>query len=240
MNKFTLLIITLNELKSAKIIIPRIDKSLFHEVIVVDGGSRDGTIEFMRKYNFNVIVQEPKKYNWYNFAKKQSKIAEGIIEGVNAATGDYVILYTPDGNMIPEKLGDLINKSNQGYDLVCVSRYKGNAKSDDDHFISGFGNFFFTKLVNILFNANFTDVLGGYKSIKKSLWKKLIDSDEINVTMGTQISIMCARNDLKYFDIPGDEPKRIAGDSSRSIIINGVLELFTILKAYFNKNLYKI
>ena len=48
------------------------------------------------------------------------------------------------------------------------------------------------------------------------------------------------KNDLKYFDIPGDEPKRIAGDSSRSIIINGVLELFTILKAYFNKNLYKI
>ena len=48
-----------------------------------------------------------------------------------------------------------------------------------------------------------------------------------------------AKNNLKYTEIPGDEPKRIAGKSSVNVLINGILELYTILKAYFVRDLYK-
>ena len=237
--KFTLLIISLNEIESSKIIIPKIDKSLFHEILVVDGGSTDGTIEFMRENNFKVIVQNQIKIPWYNFAKKQTKIASGVLQGIEASTGDVLILFTPDGNMIPEKLKDLIETSKKGYDLVCVSRYKDGAKSMDDNIVSGFGNFFFTFLVNTLFKGNFTDVLGGYKAVKKELWTKVNSKSKILVSFGTQISIACAKNNLKYTEIPGDEPKRLGGKSSTSMIINGCIELFTILKAFIFKNEYK-
>lgn len=237
--KFTLLIITLNEIESSKIIIPQIDKSLFHEILVIDGGSTDGTIEFMKENNFKVIIQNQIEIPWYNFAKKQTKIASGVAQGIEASTGDILILFTPDGNMMPQKLKDLIKTSKQGYDLVCVSRYKDDAKSMDDNIVSGFGNFFFTFLVNILFNGNFTDVLGGYKAVKKELWEKVNKNNKLLVSFGTQISIACAKNNLKYSEIPGDEPKRLGGKSSTSIFVNGCIELYTILKAFIFKNEYK-
>ena len=100
--KFTLLIITLNEIESSKIIVPQIDKNLFHEIIVIDGGSSDGTIEYM-KNDFKVIVQNKMQIPWYNFAK-QTKIASGVAQGIEASTEDVLILFTPDGNMIPQNL----------------------------------------------------------------------------------------------------------------------------------------
>ena len=74
--------------------------------------------------------------------------------------------------MIPEKLPDLLKKTKEGYDLVCVSRYKDGAKSFDDTPLTAFGNWFFTKLVNLLFRGNFTDLMGGYKCVKKIFLKK--------------------------------------------------------------------
>ena len=59
---FSLVVLTLNEIIGCKLIIPRIDKSLFKELICIDGGSDDGTIEYLEKEGFKVIVQD-KKYN---------------------------------------------------------------------------------------------------------------------------------------------------------------------------------
>ena len=42
--KTTLLIMTLNEIDGMKVIMPQIDKTWIDQIIVVDGGSTDGTI----------------------------------------------------------------------------------------------------------------------------------------------------------------------------------------------------
>ena len=39
--KFSLVILTLNEIEGCKIIIPRINKKLFDEIIVIEGASTD-------------------------------------------------------------------------------------------------------------------------------------------------------------------------------------------------------
>ena len=53
---FSLVLLTLNEIVGCKLIIPRIDKSIFSELICIDGGSTDGTIEYLRDEGFKVIV----------------------------------------------------------------------------------------------------------------------------------------------------------------------------------------
>ena len=61
--KFTLVLMTLNEIQGCKKIVPRIDKSLFSQLLVIDGGSQDGTIEYLKNNGFEVVIQE-KKYSF--------------------------------------------------------------------------------------------------------------------------------------------------------------------------------
>ena len=238
---FSLVVLTLNEIIGCKLIIPRIDKSLFKELICIDGGSDDGTIEYLEKEGFKVIVQD-KKYNKFRIGYKQQKICDAYMMGVNASTADYIVIpFTPDNNMIPEKLSELIEKTKEGYEYVCVSRYKDQAKSLDDTMVTSFGNWMFTNLVNILFKGNFTDVLGGYKCVKRDLYDRLgINKKSARISVHTQLAIGCLRNNLPYTDIAGDEPKRIAGETSVNPLINGMSEVITISEAFINRSKYKI
>ena len=44
--KVSLLILSLNEIEGMKVVLPRLKKEWFHERIVSDGGSTDGSIEY--------------------------------------------------------------------------------------------------------------------------------------------------------------------------------------------------
>jgi len=71
------------------------------------------------------------------------------------------------------------------------------------------------------------------------LWNYLDKDNDLTISFGTQLAITCAKNNLKYTEIPGDEPKRIGGQSSMNTVINGTIELYTILKSFIFRNLYK-
>ena len=212
--------LSLNEIEGMHVILPRIQKNLLHEVIVIDGGSTDGSIEYAESLGFKVVRQQGRG------------IVAGIKEGVAAVTGDVLIQFTPDNNMIPEKIPELIAKMEEGYDMVVVSRYLPPAKSQDDHLISAFGNWMFTTMVNVLFKAHYTDVLGFYRAYRKDLLKEL--DLKIRLSIDTQLNIRCAKRTKKVTEIPGDEPLRIGGQSSRSIIWNGLIELHTILDEWLH------
>ena len=205
----------LNEIEGLRVILPRIPKEGLHEVIMVDGGSTDGSIEYAKSFGFTVLRQRGKG------------LLAGIKEGVQAVTGDVIIQFTPDNNMVPERIPDLIQKMEEGYDMVVVSRYLPPAKSADDTAITRFGNWMFTTLVNVLFWTQYTDVLGYYRAYRINLLSEL--GIEIQLSIDTQLCIRCKKRKLKVAEIPGDEPPRIGGRSSRSIIKNGLIELFTIL-----------
>lgn len=55
--KFTLLVLVLNEIDGLKNIIPKINHDLFNSIIFVDGGSTDGSKEWLREKNYTVIEQ---------------------------------------------------------------------------------------------------------------------------------------------------------------------------------------
>jgi len=214
------MMLSLNEIEGLREILPRIPIDILYEVIVVDGGSTDGSIEFAESFGYKVVRQQSKG------------IVNGIKEGFAALSGDVIIQFTPDNNMIPEKIPELIAKMEEGYDMVVVSRYLPPAKSQDDHLISGFGNWMFTTLVNVLFRTRFTDVLGFYRAYRINLLEEL--DLEIKLSIDTQLNIRCAKRKKKVAEIPGDEPPRIGGQSSRSIIGNGLIELHTILDEWWH------
>ncbi len=218
--KVSLVLFTFNEIEGMKVIIPRIKKEWYDELIVVDGGSTDGTIEYAKENGYFIFVQ------------KEKGAGAAFREAVAKATGDTVIILSPDGNSIPEKIPELIDKMKEGYDLVIVSRYLKGARSYDDDIFTAFGNRMFTSLINLLFRTKYTDVLVMYRAFKREIVKKLgIDTN--TPSWGNMMLLRATKNKLKITEIPGDEPPRIGGVRKMRPLVNGACELYMILRERF-------
>ena len=231
-HKVALIIPTLNEIDGMKWFMPRLKKDWYDEIVVIDGGSTDGTIEYCKDNGYPVYVQ------------KENGLPKAYDEAFMRTTSDIIITLTPDGNSLPELIPGLVDKIKEGCDMVIASRYIGGARSDDDDIFTAFGNHFFTALINLLFNAKYTDVLVGLRAYRRDAIDKmkLRDQDKqgwlkskLNImnSWETGSSIRAARLKLKVCDIPGDEPKRIGGVRKMSIIKNGSCALLHVLHEFF-------
>lgn len=208
--KITLLIPTLNEIEGMRKIMPQIKKAWYDQLIIVDGNSTDGTIEYAKSCGYFTIIQ------------KKKGVRYAYIEAFPHISGDIVITFSPDGNSIPELIPKLIEKMKEGYDMVIVSRYKDDAKSYDDDYLTAFGNWVFTQLINTLHGARYTDAMVMYRAWKRELFTALdLDKEEsyateklLGTVMGVEplLSVRCAKRRLKVTEIPGDEPPRIGGE----------------------------
>lgn len=232
--KITLCVMTLNEIDSMKIIMPKVDTKIFDQVLVIDGGSTDGTIDWAKQHGYEVYVQ------------KQRGLRQAYLEALPHIRGDVMITFSPDGNSVPEILPDLVNELKKGYDMVIVSRYLGNAKSEDDSMITRFGNWMFTTMINLLHGGKYTDAMVIYRGYKKSLFHDLQLTDDkafripeklfcTRVSVEPLLSVRAARAKLKISEIPGDEPKRIGGERKLQIIRWGLAFLYQIFMETFNK-----
>ena len=155
--KVTLLALTLNEIEGVKAILPAIDPSWCDQLIVVDGGSKDGTIEWCREHGYEVYVQ------------KRKGIRFAYLEVLPMIKGDVILCISPDGNCPVAAIPQLLDKMAEGYDLVIGSRYLGDATSDDDDVVTGFGNWLFTRTVNLLHGGNYTDAMVIYRAFTRQL-----------------------------------------------------------------------
>lgn len=216
----TLLIPTLNEIEAIQVIMPQIKKEWVEQILIVDGGSLDGTVEYFKSHGYEVHSQSKRGFG------------EAMKQGMAMAKGDIIIEFTPDGNSLPEAIPLLIQKIHEGYDLVVASRYKGAAKSLDDDWLTSFGNWMFTKLVNILFGAQLTDILVGYRAYRKEAALKL-NLDAPGLSWPCQTSLRFTWQGYKVTEISADEPLRIGGERKMQPFKTGLEVLRTILREFF-------
>lgn len=215
-----------------KLIMPQIKRELFDQILVVDGNSTDGTIEWARQNGYEVYVQ------------KKPGLRMAFIEGWPLIRGDIVITFSPDGSSLPELLPPLIDKMREGYDMVLVSRYLPPAKSQDDSFLTAFGNWFFTTLINLLYGGRITDSLVMYRAYRTKLfWELELDKEEAYTTperlfhtvLGCEplLSVRALKRRAKITEIPGDEPLRVGGEAKLQMWRWGAGYLFQVLREVF-------
>lgn len=221
----TLLALTLNEIDGVKAIMPQVERAWCDQIVIVDGGSTDGTIEWGREHGYEVYVQ------------KKKGIRHAYLEVLPLIRGEIVLSFSPDGNCPPPAIPLLLDKIRQGYDLVIGSRYLGDARSEDDDAVTGFGNWLFTRTVNILHRASYTDAMVIFRAFRKSLIYDLdLDREESyrlpEKLFGTVISweplmsVRAAKADKKIAEIAVGEPPRIGGKRKLQVLRWGAAYYF--------------
>ena len=198
-----MLILTLNEIDGIKEILPQIDKSWAEEIVVIDGGSTDGTVEEAKKMGLSVIIQ------------KNPGHGDAIVTGVNATKSANILIFGPDGNHEPSEIPRLIEKIKEGYDQVLISRFGKGSKNYDAVGIKGklidyFGNKMFAFLVNVFFGGHWTDSLNESRIITRKAFDEL-NFNSLQMGSTQLMSIRGLKRKQKICELVGNEGVRIGG-----------------------------
>ncbi|MBI2121739.1 MAG: glycosyltransferase family 2 protein [Candidatus Sungbacteria bacterium] len=209
----TLIILTKNEIEGLKQIFPKIDRTLFMELIACDGGSGDGTLEFYKEHG--VQIQPEVKYG--DVFRAAAQIAKGEI----------IIFFRPDGNEDPRDLPKLIQYIKDGADHVIASRFMMGSRNEEDDSIlkiRAWANRMFTLLANIFFNRTgiyITDTINGYRAVRADKLREM-KLDAPGFSIEYQMTIRSLKLGHKIREIPTIEGNRIGGRVKASSIPVGM------------------
>ena len=216
----SIIIPTMNEIIGIQHTLTKVDRNWAEEWIVIDNNSNDGTPEKAKKMGFTVINQTG------------DGLGDAYRQAVKYASGENILFFSPDGNALPEDIPKLIKKMNDGdYDIVQISRFGKNGKSEDDTLVTAFGNRMFTFIANCFFGGKLTDTLFGFKIIKKRVFEEIKLDGEF-LTLEQQMSIKSMKKKLKITEIDGVEPKRIGGEAKMKPLTTGSQLSLQLIKEF--------
>ena len=204
--KRSLVLLTYNEIEATPKIFDKIPLSAADEVFGVDGGSKDGTIDYLKSKGLRVVVQARRGRG------------EAFRLGVSEAQGEHVVFFSPDGNEDPADIPRLFELLESGCDMAIASRMMKGAFNEED--ISWFRprkwvNQSFTLAANILWNRGkyVTDTINGYRGVTKKAFE-LMRADAQGFVIEYQMSIRAMKLGLKVVEIPTREGQRAGGEST--------------------------
>jgi len=189
------------------------------EIIVVDGYSKDKTVDVAKKFEVKVI---------YDDVGKGSALRRGMKE----AKGDIIITMDADCSHRSSEIGLLTEGIKAGFDICMGSRFIQGGGTEDMPWYRKLGNKFFVFLVNFMWKMNYSDLCYGYRSFRKDRIQKLnLKSDGFGIE--TEIAIKAAKKKLKVLEIPSYEKGRASGKGKLKTLRDGWLIFKTILKEMF-------
>ncbi|MCD6310656.1 MAG: glycosyltransferase family 2 protein [Candidatus Eremiobacteraeota bacterium] len=227
MDKISIIIPTLNEDKNLPFVFADIlrvmDNSNYpwFEIIVVDGGSSDRTVEVAERFGARIIEHRGGK-------------GSALRRGWNEAKGDIIITMDADCSNVAEELLMLINGIKNGFDICMGSRFMEGGNSEDISLIRKIGNKFFVSMVNLFWKTNYTDLCYGYRSFHRDCIPRLKTRTN-GFGIETEISILAAKNKLKVTEVPSFEKKRRHGKGKLRTIKDGFNILMTIIRELIRK-----
>lgn len=219
-----------NEEKTIAQVITRVPPEYF--VIVVDDASKDGT--------WNAITAAGRRRNLLALKNETNLGAGGALKkGVQAALSrqfDEVFCLDADGQHTPEKLPELSNALEEGFDCAFASRFLDKQETNKMPFARKMGNRFFALKTNLLFGTNYTDVLCGMRGFRKEALEKLLPQmREEKYGNALEIACLAGRNKLKVKEITIPVAYFLGRKNNYSLPSLLLQLLATLIKTFFRK-----
>jgi len=225
--KADIIIPTLNEENSIGELIRTIRSHSFPiqvSILVIDGGSKDKTVEICNKEKVSVLFQKAKGKG------------SAMREAVRASNADVVIFIDGDGTYSVDDLENLLEPLLKDQaDMVVGSRIIGNREKGS---ISGFnliGNKLFNKAINFAMNTKVTDSLSGYRAMYKTMFEDLILFSN-NFEIEVELTVEALAKGYRVHEVPINYKLRKESDAKLNSIDDGLKIGQTLLFILLNVN----
>lgn len=222
--KISIIIPVYNEVKTVEEIIKKVETlNIDKEIIAVDDGSTDGSLDILTK-----LADERR----IKFIRHQKNLGKGaaIKTGLKAANGGIIITQDADLETNPQDFYELIKPITSGETKV-VFGYRTAKKPASIYWWGG-------KTVNLitrlLYGGNIKDVNNGYKVMTRDLWNSLdLRSDRFQIC--EEITAKLLKRKEKIIQVPTQYFPRTKKQGKKLEFKDGLVSIWTLIKFRFTK-----
>ena len=230
--KIALILLVKNELPCLEIVFPEIPRPGrevgYDSIIAVDGGSTDGTCEFLSGHGIEIVTQN------------RPGRGEAFLEVFRLIEADAFIFFSPDGNESIQDLPKFKTLLESGADIVIASRMMKGAYNEEDDIVFRWRKWA-NKTFNLLANASFrrtgpyvTDSINGFRAITRAAAAQL-RLDASDYTIEYQMTIRALKHGMRIVEFPTIEGSRVAGETGAPSIPTGLRFIDRFFKELFDR-----
>ena len=198
----SLILAVINEKENISILLDKLNLlidqfgDIIKELIVVDGGSTDGSIEYIREY---ANIKNKYETILIEIGKKTGTV-HSQLAGVKVASSDYVLVMDADLQHPPDLIPVFLNMLEKNTDLIIASRYLGGGECIRAPYrgVISRGAALLSKVL-IPEAHKLTDPMSGYFLVKRDI---LLKVDQTNHLYKLALNIISFNPDIKVKEIP--------------------------------------
>lgn len=213
--KLTLCLLTWNEIDGCQHDVPRLPIDQFEEVYAIDGGSTDGTCEYLTSVGIPVHRQELPGYNG------------AYISAFRRCATDALLMFHPKGSIDPTTVLRVRALLEQPADLVIASRsMPGGANEEDSRLFKP--RKWFVEALSLVASLvwkregpRVRDVLHGYRAMRRDAFFA-ISPLTTGTSMDLEMVVRSYKKRLRWVEFPVQERPRLGVETHFKALPTGV------------------
>ncbi len=156
------------------------NQSYSSDLLIIDDGSSDLTSEVIKVVDF--YGSEVKSQSMGNIVENIKNVGKGysIAKGLLLAEGDVIVFTDADGSTPIKEIKIVLDKMNEGYDVVIGSRNLPGSRVSNRPFSRRMLSIGFNRIARILGLISVSDSQCGFKAYRKPVARSVAENQKTN------------------------------------------------------------